>query len=112
MLSKGLAFAAFWTLWFGFENKAWIAPKYPIYLKNNKHVKNTIQWKAAGRSQQRKKTYKSYGYIACLSPEQWDTDEERQVATVFSMTKEADTGQIMANTDLHSASPDTGSMDE
>lgn len=55
LLSKGLAFAGFWTLWFGFENKAWIAPKYPTDLKNNKHVKNTIQCKAAGRSQQRKK---------------------------------------------------------
>lgn len=39
LLSKGLAFAGFWTLRFGFENKAWITPKYPIYLKNNKHVK-------------------------------------------------------------------------
>lgn len=56
LLSKGLAFAGFWTLRFGFENKACIAPKYPIHLRNNKHVKNTIQWKAAGRSQQRKTT--------------------------------------------------------
>lgn len=58
LLSKGLAFEGSWTLRFGFENKAWIAPKYPIYLRNNEHVKNTIQWRAAGRSQQRK-NYKS-----------------------------------------------------